>query len=101
MNPKIGLPHAKDYITIPNVALVFIPPYSPELNPIGRLWEDIKDKIIVEYFVLRWDVEVTFQESRRHLGVETQRQWTDKAVARSTPALMSLFSIVCLRTSDG
>jgi hypothetical protein len=51
---------------------------------------------IVEYFVLRWGVEVTFQESRRHLGVETQRQWSDKAVARSTPALMCLFSIVCL-----
>ena len=51
---------------------------------------------IVEYFVLRWGVEVTFEESRRHLGVETQRQWTDKAIARSTPALMSLFSIVCL-----
>ena len=51
---------------------------------------------IVEYFVLRWSVEVTFQESRRHLGVETQRQWTEKAIARSTPALMSLFSIVCL-----
>ena len=40
--------------------------------------------------------EVTFEESRRHLGVETQRQWTDKAIARSTPALMGLFSIVCL-----
>ena len=51
---------------------------------------------IVEYFVLRWSVEVTFQESRRHLGMETQRQWTDKAIARSTPALMGLFSIVCL-----
>ena len=51
---------------------------------------------IVEYFVLRWGVEVTFEESRRHLGVETQRQWTDKAIARSTPALMGLFSIVCL-----
>jgi len=51
---------------------------------------------IVEYFVLRWGVEVTFQESRRHLGVETQRQWTDKAIARSTPALMGLFSMVCL-----
>ena len=51
---------------------------------------------IVEYFVLRWGVEVTFQESRRHLGVETQRQWTDKAIVRSTPALMGLFSIVCL-----
>jgi hypothetical protein len=47
-------------------------------------------------FVLRWNVEVTFEESRRHLGVETQRQWSDGAIARTTPALLGLFSLVCL-----
>ena len=51
---------------------------------------------IVEWFVLRWGVEVTFEESRRHLGVETQRQWTALAIARSTPALFGLFSLVCV-----
>jgi hypothetical protein len=51
---------------------------------------------IVEYYVLRWNVEVTFEESRRHLGIETQRQWSDKAIARSTPVLFGLYSIVCL-----
>jgi len=51
---------------------------------------------IVEIFVLRWNVEVTFEETRRHLGVETQRQWSDLAIARTTPALMGLFSLVCL-----
>ena len=51
---------------------------------------------IVEVFVLRWNVEVTFEETRRHLGVETQRQWSDLAIARTTPALMGLFSLVCL-----
>lgn len=51
---------------------------------------------IVEIFVLRWNVEVTFEEVRRHLGVETQRQWSDLAIARTTPALMGLFSLVCL-----
>lgn len=51
---------------------------------------------IVELFVLRWNVEVTFEEARRHLGVETQRQWSDLAIARTTPALMGLFSLVCL-----
>lgn len=51
---------------------------------------------IIEWFVLRWNVEVTFEESRRHLGVETQRQWSDKAIARTTPVLFALFSIVCL-----
>lgn len=51
---------------------------------------------IVEYFVLRWSVEVTYEESRRHLGMETQRQWSDKAIVRSTPVLLGLFSIVSL-----
>jgi len=51
---------------------------------------------IVQWFVLRWRVEVTFQEARAHLGVETQRQWSDMAIARTTPALLGLFSLVTL-----
>jgi hypothetical protein len=52
------------------------------------------------WFVRRWSVEVTFAEARRHLGVETQRQWSDKAVARTTPALLGLFSLVALRACE-
>lgn len=55
-----------------------------------------RQKKIIEYFVLRWNIEVTFEESRAHLGVETQRQWSDKAIARTTPLLMGLFSVVTL-----
>jgi hypothetical protein len=51
---------------------------------------------ILQWFVSRWQVEVTFQEVRTHLGVETQRQWADKAIARTTPILMGLFSWVTL-----
>ena len=51
---------------------------------------------IVETFVLRWNIEVTFEEVRAHLGVETQRQWSEKAIRRTTPILMGLFSLVCL-----
>ena len=51
---------------------------------------------ILEWFLLRWQVEVTFQEVRVHLGVETQRQWSDLAIARTTPVLLGLFSIVTL-----
>ena len=47
---------------------------------------------VLEWFVLRWQLEVTFQEVRSHLGVETQRQWSDRAIARTTPVLMGLFS---------
>lgn len=51
---------------------------------------------IINYFVLRWNIEVTFEETRAHLGIETQRQWSDKAIARTTPSLMALFSLICL-----
>ena len=51
---------------------------------------------IVEWFVLRGQFEVTFQEVRAHLGVETQRQWSDRAITRTTPALLGLFSWVSL-----
>ena len=51
---------------------------------------------VLRWFVCRWATEVTFAETRRHLGVETQRQWSDKAVARTTPALLGLYSLVAL-----
>jgi hypothetical protein len=51
---------------------------------------------IICWFVMRWQLEVTFQEARRHLGLETQRQWSDLAIRRTTPALLGLFSLVTL-----
>ena len=51
---------------------------------------------IVTWFVRRWTMEVTFEEARAHLGMETQRQWNDRAIARTTPALLSLYSIITL-----
>jgi hypothetical protein len=51
---------------------------------------------ILRWFVRRWQVEVTFQEVRTHLGVETQRQWAAPAIARTTPLLLGLFSWVTL-----
>src|SRR4051812_19382888 len=51
---------------------------------------------ILAWFVRRWQLEVTFEEARRHLGVETQRQWSEWAIRRTTPALLGLFSLVTL-----
>ncbi len=55
---------------------------------------------ILSWFVLRWQLEVTFHEVRDHLGVETQRQWSELAIRRTTPALMGLFSLVTLLAHD-
>ncbi|HEY6405897.1 MAG TPA: transposase [Ktedonobacteraceae bacterium] len=51
---------------------------------------------ILAWFVMRWQVEVTFHEVRTHVGVETQRQWSDLAILRTTPALLGLFSLVTI-----
>jgi hypothetical protein len=55
---------------------------------------------ILAWFVRRWQLEVTFEEARRHLGVETQRQWSELAIRRTTPALLGLFSLVTLFTHE-
>ena len=51
---------------------------------------------MLTWFVRRWTMEVTFEEARTHLSMETQRQWNDRAIARTTQALLSLYSIVTL-----
>jgi len=55
---------------------------------------------VVEWFVMRWQLEVTFEEARAHLGVETQRQWSELALLRTTPALLGLFALVTV-LADG
>jgi hypothetical protein len=59
---------------------------NPQLRPVQ----------ILSYVVRRWQMEATFEEARAHLGVETQRQWSDQATARTTPALLALYSVVTL-----
>ena len=51
---------------------------------------------ILAWFVWRWQVEVTFEETRAHLGMETQRQWAQPAIARTTPTILALYSMVTL-----
>ena len=51
---------------------------------------------VVRDFMKRWSLEATFEESRAHLGIETQRQWSDQAIERTTPLLFGLYSLVTL-----
>jgi hypothetical protein len=55
---------------------------------------------ILDWFVKRWQIEVTFQEARAHLGMQTQRQWSVPAIARTTPAILALYSLVTLMAKD-
>ncbi|MEQ9441756.1 MAG: hypothetical protein RIG62_22135 [Cyclobacteriaceae bacterium] len=78
---------------------------SGHIAPVALLCTDQKldSQSIINYFIRRWTVEVTagqprFEEVRRQLGVESQRQWSDLSIAFTTPVLMGLFSIVTLWT---
>ena len=73
-----------------------------ELDPQAFLATDLdaRPQDILAWFVRRWQVEVTFEEVRARLGVETQRQWSDMAILRTTPALLGLFSIITLFAHD-
>lgn len=71
---------------------------SGERDPQAFLCTDLdRDPLaILGRFVFRWRIETTFQEVREHLGVETQRQWSDLAILRTTPALLGLYSLIAL-----
>ena len=68
--------------------------FSPQALLCTDLTQDAVQ--VLRWFVQRWQLEVTFREVRDHLGVETQRQWSDKAIARTTLCLLGLFSLVAL-----
>ena len=89
--------------------------YTPGQDPVPIKWVMVRDpnkelrteaffatditaaeKDILTWFILRWNIEVTFEELRAHLGFETQRQWSDLAIARTTPVLFGIFTIVVL-----
>jgi DDE superfamily endonuclease len=93
--------------------------YHPGLPPVPIRWLLVRDPAgehqpqaflatdlearpedMLQGFVHRWQVEVTFEEARAHLGLESQRQWSDRAIGRTTPALLGLFSLACLWAHD-
>ncbi len=86
-----GLPPA-------SIRWVLVRDPSGEREPQSFLSTDLaaKPEQILGWFVSRWRMETTFQEARAHLGVETQRQWSDLAILRTTPALLGLFSLITI-----
>jgi hypothetical protein len=73
-------------------------PEEEKFEPYAMLCTDQKatPKQILLWYCQRWELEVTFEDVRSNLGVETQRQWNEKAIARETPLLMGLYSLVSL-----
>lgn len=51
---------------------------------------------IIELYAMRWNIEVTFEEARALLGLETTRHWCRQSVRRVTPILFGLFTAVAL-----
>lgn len=89
--------HVVGYDPVPIRFVLMKDPFK-EFQPVVLMSTDVMltANKIIEVFVLRWNVEVTFREAREHLGIETQRQWSAKAILRSTPALFGIYSLVVL-----
>jgi len=89
---------------IPPVPIRWVLVHDPlgEHDPQAFLSTDLDaaPETILQWFVSRWRVETTFQEVRAHLGVETQRQWSDLAILRTTPALLGLFSLITVWATE-
>ena len=90
-----------DGITPIPIRWVLVIDPAAKMDPMPLMSSDplLTPERIIELYIDRWSLEVTFEETREHLGVETQRQCSDKAIARSTPVLMGLYSLVCLMGS--
>jgi hypothetical protein len=94
---RVGLWHARG---LDPVAIRYLVVRDPEgeVRDAAYFCTDVGEtpRQILGWVVQRWSMEVTFEEVRMHLGVETQRQWSDLAIARTTPVLLGLFSVVTL-----
>ena len=73
-------------------------PADPNFKPVAIMSSDSTARVedIIARYILRWNIEVTFEEARAHLGFETQRQWSPRAIERATPCLLGMFSLVTL-----
>ena len=73
-----------------------VPPPAAVTPPTIRGANAAPDRELLVRYPGRWRLAGTLEESRAHLGVATQRQWSKLALARSTPGRMGLFSVVVL-----
>jgi hypothetical protein len=55
-----------------------------------------RPRAVMQQFIQRRSIATTFEESRTHLGLETQRQRSDRAIERTIPCLLGLSSVVAL-----
>lgn len=89
---------------LPTVPLRWVLVRDPQrkLNPQAFLCTDetVEPEQILAWFIRRWQIEVTFEEARAHLGMETQRQWSARAIACTTPVILALYSIVALTARE-
>ncbi len=93
--------HVMTHAPIP-IRYVLVKGFEDKIKPVLLMSTDTELEAvpIIETFVGRWNVEVTFHEAREHLGIETQRQWSDMSIARTTPILFALYTLAILMGND-
>ncbi|MBS1652289.1 MAG: IS630 family transposase, partial [Bacteroidetes bacterium] len=79
-----GAFHKCKWLKIPtNIALFFLPPYSPELNPAEKMWKHIKRKFTNRYFKSLNEISEFFTLTTNAIN---------KSIVKSTCAFNYIFS---------
>ncbi|MAT68255.1 MAG: hypothetical protein CMJ58_01900 [Planctomycetaceae bacterium] len=57
---------------------------------------DASAEQVIGWYARRWSVEVAFHDSKQHLGFQEPQGWSRRAVERTAPVAMLLYSLVVL-----
>jgi len=57
---------------------------------------DATAELGIAWYAMRWSVDVTFHDSKQHLGFEEPQGWTRRAAERTAPVAMLLYSLIVL-----
>jgi hypothetical protein len=58
--------------------------------------QDAVAEQVILWYAMRWSVEVANHDSKQHLGFEEPQGWTRRAVERTAPLAMLLYSLIVL-----
>lgn len=61
---------------------------------------DLTPKQIIEAYTGRWAIEVAFEETREHVGIETTRGRSAQTILRAEPCLFGLYTLITLWFSE-
>jgi SRSO17 transposase len=80
------------------IKFVAVQPLSGGRKPQAFYTTDVSAKAeeILSRYARRWSIEMTFREAKQRLGFEQPQGWSERAVLRTAPMAMLIYSLVVI-----